>query len=131
MPRRQTALRSNYEFGAPATLAPVAYFQVKRGGQLQMHFESDSGSPLVVTVQVAPDNATWATTTAAANLTAINGVAIVGNAAYDANILLRQGQDNYLRIEASGPGRLIVEMGGDENLLDLMPSSFPSGVPTV
>lgn len=67
MAREQTALIAQYEFGAPAVLAPVAQFTVLKGGKLQLIFEADSpevkgaftdapqGNNLVVSAKVSPD----------------------------------------------------------------------------
>jgi hypothetical protein len=117
MPQSQVAAVQNYDFGAPATEDEVLKFRVKHGGELALRFEHVEGdTDGEVTVQVAPDGDTWADTTAAANRVAIANAAIPIAQKRDYTILLRAEEDAWMRVQAVGGCRMVMQVRADMNL---------------
>jgi hypothetical protein len=118
MPQSQVAKRDVYDFGAPAAEAVVLKFRVPRGGKLDLNFENSEGvADGEVTVQVSEDGVTYADTTAAANLVAVANEAVQrGCRKSFAGVLLREGLDNYMQVQALGGCRMNLQMVKDQNL---------------
>jgi hypothetical protein len=103
MPQSQVASVQNFDFGAPVVEGTVLKFRVHHGGELALRFENTEGvADGEVTVQVSPDDSTWADTSVANNLEAVANVAIPRAQKRDFNILLRQGLDSYVQVLALG-----------------------------
>lgn len=117
MPRSQTANTGVYDFGAPVTEGAPLVFRARHGGRLTMRFENYGDTDLTVTVQVAPDGSTWADTTSAANTTAVADEAIPPRQYREFDVLLRDGQDTWMRVQASGGVRGQLQIRGDESLI--------------
>jgi len=125
MPQAQIATMGNFDFRAPVAEAEVLRFRTKpnRSGKLTLLFENpDSANNLTVTVQVAPagaDNVTpgsWADTSAANNLAAVATVVVEKRCRREATILLRPGIDVWMRLQALGGGRGVLQIRGDDIL---------------
>lgn len=116
MPRTQTANTGIYDFGAPTAEGVVLQFRVKQGCLLTARLENQSDVSITATLQVSPDASTWADTAATPNTTAVADVVIPPRQYREYQINLRQGQDNYLRLQASGGGRGVLQLRGDEHL---------------
>lgn len=111
MPKSQVASIANYDFGAPAAEGVVLKFRVKGGGKLGLRFENADGvNDVEVTVQVSPDDSTWSDTTAAGNIVAVANESIQKRTFKDFTILLRQGQDAYMRVQAVGGARAVMQV---------------------
>ncbi len=117
MPQSQVAAVQNFDFGAPAVEAEVLKFRVKHGGELALRFEHAEGdTDGEVTVQVAPDGSTWADTTTTNNRVAIANEAIPIAQKRDFTILLRAVEDSWLRVQAVGGCRMVMQARSDMNL---------------
>lgn len=125
MPQSQTASMGNYDFRAPVAEAEVLRFrtQPNKSGKLTLLFENpESDNSITVTLQVAPagaDNVTpgsWADTSAANNLVAVADLVVQPRTQRDAAILIRPGVDAWVRLQASGGGRGILQIRGDDIL---------------
>jgi hypothetical protein len=119
MPRTQVANIGTYGFGAGVTENAPLTFSVRRGGRLTVRAENQNEpntTALAVTLQVSADGTTWADTTAAANTTAVADVSIPARQYREWQISLRQGQDNFFRLQAVGGGRGELQIRGDEIL---------------
>ena len=119
MPRTQVANIGTYGFGAGVTENAPLTFSVRRGGLLTIRDENQNEpqtGPIVVTLQVSADGTTWADTAATPNLTAVADVSIPARQYREWQVRLRQGQDNFLRLQASGGGRGELQIRGDEIL---------------
>lgn len=117
MPRTQTANTGIYDFGAPVTEGVALKFKTRHGGRLTMRFENYGDSDLEVTVQVAPDDSTWADTTAAANNEAVANEVIPPRQYREFDVLMRDGEDNDMRVQAVGGVRGMLQCRGDESLI--------------
>ena len=117
MPRTQTANIGNYDFGAPTAEGVVLKFAVRNGGRYTARFENQSDVPVTVTMQVSADDSTWADTAATANTTAVADAVIPVKQYREFQISLRDGQDKYLRVQAVGGGRTLLQLRGDEQLI--------------
>lgn len=115
MPSMQTAVVANYDFGAPVAEAVVLEFRVKenQGGKLDLMFENQSENPMTVTVQVSADGTTYADTSVA-------DLEVLAKTRSDAKtILLRQGLDKFVRLQAVGGTRGRLQVRPD-SLLDII-----------
>lgn len=117
MPRTQTANVAIYDFGAPVTEDAVLTFQARRGGRLTVRLENYGDTDLAATLQVSDDGSTWADTTAAANTTAVADVTIPPRQYREYQISLRDGEDAWMRLQASGGVRGQMQVRGDEILI--------------
>lgn len=102
MPRLQTAQVANFDFGAPAVSAQVLRLKARQGGKLDGVFTNLGDTDLTVSIQVSDDNVTFAATTAANNLAAVTNLVIPARQSREVLISLRQGEDNFVRVMASG-----------------------------
>jgi len=122
MPRTQVGQVPVHDLGAPTVEAAVLLFKVRtsEGGLLNLLFESpDATSNVTYTVQVSPDNSTWADTTAAQNLDAVADEVLIPRGKRQHDILLRAGTDNYVRVQAVGGDRFQLQIRNEE-ILELL-----------
>ena len=122
MPRTQVGQVPVHDLGAPAVEAAVLLFKVRthEGGLLNMLFEApDSTRNVVYTVQVSPDNSSWADTTAAQNLDAVADEVLLPRGKRQHDVLLRAGVDNYVRVQAVGGDRFQLQIRNEE-ILELL-----------
>lgn len=108
--------------------ARVVQFRVKpnQGGKLDLKFENANGdNDMSVTVQVATTptgltptaaNGGWATTSVANNLAAVSAVTVQRRTSKEATILIRRGEDLYVRVLATGRCRGQLQVRGDHIL---------------
>lgn len=121
MPKSQVAVIANYDFGAPAVEDEVLKFRVKGGGKLGLRFENADGvNDVEVTVQVSADGSSWADTTAAANVVAVANESIQKRTFKDFTILLRQTQDAYMRVQAVGGARAVMQVRDSTQGLEIV-----------
>ena len=116
MPRTQVANIGTYGFGAGVTENAPLTFSVRQGGRLSLRFENQGDRALEVTAQVSADGTTWADTAATPNGTAIANQSIPVRTFKEFSINLRQGQDNFFRIQSVGGVRGELQVRGDEIL---------------
>lgn len=119
MPRQQVANIGTYGFGAGVTENAPLTFSVRRGGRITARVENQNDpltGAIAVTLQVSADGTTWADTAATPNGTAVADVSIPARQFREWQILLRQGQDNFFRLQASGGGRGELQIRNDEIL---------------
>lgn len=117
MPRIQSAVVDNYDYGAPAVEAEVLKFKVKKAGRLIVTFlNADGAADIVNTLQVSPDGSTWADTSAANNLAAVADETVVKRGSASFETLLRAGEDLYLRLLAVGGARGQMQVRGEAEL---------------
>lgn len=114
MPRSQVATVANYDFGAPQAEGVVLRFQVRKGhgGNLPLTFENLDVNDGEVTVQVSPDDSAWADVGNAALVNAAVGAKQEVNEVLN----LRQGVDNFVRVQAVGAVRMRMQVRHDEAL---------------
>ena len=114
MPRSQVATVANYDFGAPAAEAVVLRFQVRKGhgGNLPLTFENLDAVAGEITVQVSDDDVTFADVGNAALVNAAVGAKQEVNEVLN----LRQGKDNFVRVQALGGVRMRMQVRHDEAL---------------
>lgn len=114
MPRSQVATVANYDFGAPAAEAVVLRFQVRvgHGGNLPLTFENLDDVDGEVTLQVSEDDATFVDV---GNANLVNA-AIPARQEVNEVLSLRQGKDNFVRVQALGGVRLRMQVRHDESL---------------
>jgi hypothetical protein len=114
MPRSQVASVANYDFGAPTAEAEVLRFQVRKGhgGNLPLTFENLDNADGEVTVQVSEDGASWADVGNAALVNA----AVASKHEVNEVLNLRQGLDNYVRLQALGGVRMRMQVRHDASL---------------
>jgi transposase-like protein len=117
MPRTQTANTGVYDFGAPVTEGVPLRFKARQGGRLTVRMENYGDSTLTCTLQVSADGTSYADTTVAANGDAVADEAIPARQFREFQIFLRQGQDNYMRLQAVGGVRGQLQIRGDEALI--------------
>lgn len=117
MPRTQTANVGNYDFGAPVAEGVPLKFAARNGGRLTARFENYGDSDLTVTLQVSADDSTYADTAATPNGSAVADEVIPPRQYREFQINLREGQDNYLRLQALGGVRGLLQLRGDEALI--------------
>jgi hypothetical protein len=122
MPQTQAASVSTYDFGAPSALATVLTFRVMHGGLMQLRFESADGAATgVVTMQRSADNITYANTTAAENTTAVVAQNVARAQPKDFSVSMRDGVDNYMRVQASGGTRLQLQIrSAPDDMLEII-----------
>jgi len=114
MPKTQVASVATYEFGAPVVAAEVLRFRALKGGKLALRFENPEGEADVsVSLQVSPDGAAKAALTANDNLVVVTAASIPQKQCRDYTILLREGVDNYLHVNASGGARCTMQVRSD------------------
>tara|TARA_R100001086_G_scaffold236587_2_gene160108 strand:+ start:216 stop:590 length:375 start_codon:yes stop_codon:yes gene_type:complete len=118
MPRSQTANTGVYGFGAPVTESDVLTFRVRKGGRLTLRVENYGDTALGYTVQVSPDNSSWADTASATNGDAVADESCPARQYREHQINLRDGQDNFVRLQASGGVRGELQIRGD-NILEI------------
>lgn len=119
MPRTQVANVGTYGFGAGVTENAPLTFSVRRGGRLSVRVENQNEpltGPISVTLQVSADGSSWTDTAATPNGTAVADVSIPARQYREWQINLRQGQDNFFRLQAAGGGRGEAQIRGDEIL---------------
>lgn len=121
MPMNQTAATGLYGFGAPATLAEVLRFSVRRGANLNLRWENlgrdKEDGDLSVQVKVSSDNVTFTDTTAADHITDFAPALVLGAREHlDTPLRLRDGKDKFIQILVSGGVQGNVQINGDEHL---------------
>lgn len=116
MPRTQVANIGTYAFGAGVSATNFPVFAVRRGGRLTIRIENQGDAAMTVTLQVSADNSSWTTTTAAANTTAVSSASVPVRQYREYQISLREGQDKFMRLQASGGVRGEMQVRGDEIL---------------
>ena len=116
MPRTQVANIGTYGFGAGVSETAPLTFSVRRGGRVTVRIENQGDATMTATLQRSADNSSWADTTAAANTTAVADVSIPPRQYREYQISLRDGTDNYFRLQASGGVRGELQVRGDEIL---------------
>lgn len=115
MPSMQSAVVANYDFGAPVVEDVVLSFRVKenQGGKLDLMIENQSENPLTATIQVSEDGVTYADTSVA-------DLEVLAKTRSDGQtILLRQGLDKFVRVQAVGGTRGRLQVRPD-SLLDII-----------
>lgn len=117
MPKTQTANIGNYDFGAPVAEGVVLKWAARNGGRFTARIENQSDVTLTCTLQVSADDSTFADTAATPNGNAVADEAIPPRQYREFDFFLREGQDNYLRMQAVGGGRGLLQMRGDERLI--------------
>lgn len=119
MPRTQTANVGNYDFGAPVAEGVALKFKTRdnQGGRLTARFENYGDSDLTVTVQVSADDSTYADTAVATNGNAVADEVVPPRQHREFEFFLRAGQDNYMRVQALGGVRGLLQLRGDEILI--------------
>ena len=121
MPKSQVAVIANYDFGAPAVEAEVLKFRVKGGGKLGLRFENADGvNDVEVTVQVSADGSSWTDTAATPNLEAVANETIQKRTFKDFTILLREGADAYMRVQAVGGARAVMQVRDSTKGLEII-----------
>jgi hypothetical protein len=114
MPKTQVASVATYEFGAPAVAAEVLRFRALRGGKLALRFENPEGdADVTVSLKVSPDGVTTAALTANDNLVVVTDESIPQKQSRDYTILLREGVDTHLHVEAVGGARCTMQVRSD------------------
>lgn len=118
MPLSQTASVPNHDIGLPAVAANgIARFKASKGGKLSIEFENADGvADGTVSVEVSADDSTYAATSVANNGAVVTNAVIQRGTRKGFTITLRQGLDNFLRINGSGGTRLQVQFRGDVGL---------------
>ena len=116
MPKSQIANIGHYTFGAGITENAPLTFRVRHGGRLTVRAENNSDRAMTVTLQVSADGSTWADTAATPNGTAVADVSIPVRQHREWQINLRQGQDNWFRLQAAGGAQGNLQIRGDEIL---------------
>lgn len=102
-------------------------FSVKGGGKALLHIEVPVNGPngigirpvtnaLAVSIQVSKDGITWAATTAQNNITAITAASVGAGQSKDYELGLRQGVDNFFRLNATGGGRGILQIRSQQSV---------------
>ncbi len=109
MPRTQAAHVPTFQFGAVGTPgAPgdvVLRFRVKQGGRQELRFENAlADEDLTVSVEVSSDGSSFVATTAADNIEAVTDEVIKPRTSRNFTVLLRAGQDKFMRVRASSAG---------------------------
>lgn len=119
MPLSQVANIGVYDFGAPTTVGTVLQFRVKgnQGGKVIMAFENPDGENNgTVSVEVSVNGSSFSATTAGNNLTAVTNLSVPRKVRKEATVLLRRDIDLYVRVTASGPARMQLQLRGDQIL---------------